>query len=42
MVVWTLDSGCMEVGFGCMGDEFRLGGCWILVVWTLDLGKVDF
>ena len=29
--MWTLNFGCMDVGF-CSS------GCWILVLWTLDFG----
>ena len=34
MVVSTLDFVCIDIGFW-------LGGCWILVVWTLDFDYID-
>ena len=31
LVMWTLDFGCIDVGFW-------VDGCWILVVWTMYFG----
>ena len=34
MVVWTVDFGCMDVGFWLIGR-------WNLVEWTLNFGCMD-
>ena len=40
-IVWTLDFDFVDVVFGCTDVGFWSGGCWNLVVRTLDFGCVD-